>query len=249
MTERDKSQEHDTAQVQIGSTQSDPSISVVVLKGGPYLVRGTLPLHTQTIERNEHGQSWSYRQGRAFEVKDKTALCRCGHSRNKPYCDGTHAKVSVDLEETATFEPMLNGAEEIDGPHYALTDNERYCAFARFCDNGEKIWNEVRIPGEQHAKLTLYMAHHCPAGRLLVWDRTAGTPIETPLSASLSLIEDPGAGCSGPLVLRGGIRVQSASGKSYEIRNRQTLCRCGASSNKPFCDGSHASMKFQDGLE
>ena len=44
------------------------------------------------------------------------------------------------------------------------------------------------------------------------------------------------------------IRVESASGESYEIRNRQALCRCGASSNKPFCDGSHASIKFQDGL-
>ena len=35
---------------------------------------------------------------------------------------------------------------------------------------------------------------------------------------------------------------------SYEGRNRVTLCRCGASSNKPFCDGSHASVKFDDGL-
>ena len=235
--------------VQQGSTQSDPSIVVVVLKNGPYLVRGTPPLHLQTIEPNAKGQSWSYRQGTEFKVKDKTALCRCGHSKSKPYCDGTHAKVPVDLEETATFEPMLNAAEEIDGPRYSLTDNERYCAFGRFCDNGERIWNEVQIAGDQHAELALYMAHQCPAGRLLIWDRASGEPVEKPLPPSLSLIEDPGAGCSGPLVLRGGIRVESAKGESYEIRNRQALCRCGASSNKPFCDGSHASMKFQDDLE
>ncbi|MBX7198593.1 MAG: CDGSH iron-sulfur domain-containing protein [Rhodospirillaceae bacterium] len=241
--------ERKSQSVQPGSVESDPSISVVVLDGGPYIVRGAPPLHIQTITRNAQGQSWSYTQGREFPIKDKTALCRCGHSRNKPYCDGTHAKVDVDLTETATFEPMLNGAEEIDGPRYALTDNEHYCAFARFCDNGERIWNEVRIPGEEHAQLAVHMAHHCPGGRLLVWDRTTGLPVEQPLPVSLSLIEDPGAQASGPLVLRGGIRVQSANGESYEIRNRQALCRCGASSNKPFCDGSHASIHFRDGLE
>lgn len=240
--------ERKTTSVQQGSVESDPTISVVVVKNGPYVVRGTPPLHTQTIERNEKGQSWTYREGREFPVKDKTSLCRCGHSRNKPYCDGSHLKVAVDLTETASFEPMLNGAQEIDGPRYALTDNERYCAFARFCDNGERIWNEVQIEGQEHADLAVYMAHHCPAGRLLVWDRTTGDPVEKPLAPSLSLIEDPGIGVSGPLVLRGGVRVESASGESYEIRNRQALCRCGASSNKPFCDGSHASIKFHDGL-
>jgi len=235
--------------VQEGSGQADPSISVVVLENGPYLVRGTPPLHTQTIVPNAEGQSWSWREGAAYPVKDKTALCRCGHSRNKPYCDGSHTKAAVDLIETATFEPMLNGATEIDGPNYVLTDNERYCAYARFCDNGGQIWKEVQTPGEEHAQLAIYMAHHCPSGRLIVWDRTTGAPVEQPLTPSLSLIEDPGAGVSGPLVLRGGIRVESASGESYEIRNRQTLCRCGASSNKPFCDGSHASIGFRDGLE
>lgn len=237
------------ASVQQGSVESDSSVSVVVLKNGPYMIHGTPPLHTQTIEQNSAGQSWSYRQGREYPVKDKTALCRCGHSHNKPYCDGTHAKVPVDLTETASFEPMLNAAQEIDGPTHSLTDNEKYCAFGRFCDNGERIWNEVQIAGEEHAKLATYMAHQCPAGRLLIWDRSTGNPVEEALPVSLSLLQDPAEQVSGPLVLRGGIRVQSANGESYEIRNRQALCRCGASSNKPFCDGSHVSVGFRDGLD
>ena len=53
---------------------------------------------------------------------------------------------------------------------------------------------------------------------------------------------------SGPIWVKGGIRIEGADGKSYEIRNRVTLCRCGQSSNKPFCDGTHASMHFHDGL-
>ncbi|MDE2436003.1 MAG: CDGSH iron-sulfur domain-containing protein [Sphingomonadales bacterium] len=234
--------------IQPGSTQSDPTVSIEVIKDGPYRVRGTPPLHLETIVPNAEGRSWDYQQGKAFAVKDGTSLCRCGHSRNKPYCDGTHAKVAVDLTETASFEPMLNGAEEIDGPGHSLTDNEKYCAFARFCDNGERIWNEVQMEGDEHSELAIYMAHHCPAGRLIIWDQESRAPVEEAEPAALSLIEDQALGCSGPLALRGGIRVQSANGQSYEIRNRQALCRCGASSNKPFCDGSHASIKFQDGL-
>jgi CDGSH-type Zn-finger protein len=40
--------------------------------------------------------------------------------------------------------------------------------------------------------------------------------------------------------------VIAADGFRYEIRNRVTLCRCGASKNKPFCDGTHAAIKFRD---
>ncbi len=234
--------------VQIGTTVSNPSIYVEVLENGPYVVHGAPPMHVQAITPNDTGNSWTYTRGQAFAVKDGTRLCRCGMSQKKPYCDGSHLRADVDLTETATFEPMLKGATEMDGPKYSLTDNETYCAYGRFCDNGDRFWNEVMEPGERHEKLAVYMAHQCPAGRLLVWDRGTGEPVETPMPAELALIEDPALGVSGPLQLRGGIRMQSANGESYEIRNRQTLCRCGASSNKPFCDGSHASMKFRDGL-
>jgi CDGSH-type Zn-finger protein len=235
--------------IQIGTVQHDPALVVMVTPGGPYIVKGGIvPLQIETIEQ-KNGHSWTYGPGRTFEAKDGMALCRCGHSRHKPFCDGSHKTAGVDLTETASFEPLLNHSQEIDGPHLALTDNEKYCAFARFCDNGQRIWNEVQMEGAAHAQLATYMAHQCPSGRLIVWDLETQKPIEdTDTPASISILEDPGEGCSGPLALRGGIRVQSASGRSYEVRNRQTLCRCGQSSNKPFCDGSHASIKFDDGL-
>jgi CDGSH-type Zn-finger protein len=46
--------------------------------------------------------------------------------------------------------------------------------------------------------------------------------------------------------VRGGVPVIGAEGFRYEIRNRVTLCRCGVSQNKPFCDGSHAKVGFSD---
>jgi CDGSH-type Zn-finger protein len=40
--------------------------------------------------------------------------------------------------------------------------------------------------------------------------------------------------------------VVSEDGTPYEVRNRQTVCRCGQSRNKPFCDGSHKENGFED---
>jgi CDGSH-type Zn-finger protein len=44
------------------------------------------------------------------------------------------------------------------------------------------------------------------------------------------------------------VQLVGSDGYEYEIRNRVTLCRCGASRNKPFCDGTHAAIKFNDNL-
>jgi CDGSH-type Zn-finger protein len=47
--------------------------------------------------------------------------------------------------------------------------------------------------------------------------------------------------------VKGGVPVESADGTVYEVRNRVTLCRCGKSTNKPFCDGTHIDVNFKDG--
>ena len=74
--------------------------------------------------------------------------------------------------------------------------------------------------------------------------KNGGDVIEPDLEKEISPLEDGGLHISGPLWIKGGIRIESESGRSYEIRNRQTLCRCGHSVNKPFCNGAHASVKF-----
>ena len=80
----------------------------------------------------------------------------------------------------------------------------------------------------------------------MAWDKATGKAVEHQLPVSIGLVEDPEQQCSGPIWLRGGIAVISADGFEYEVRNRVTLCRCGQSRNKPFCDGTHASIKFRD---
>lgn len=235
--------------IQVGTTQAPEHIYIKVTQDGPYHVYGAPKLSQVIIEQNASGNSGRYAQGQKFQSKEEMYLCRCGHSQHAPFCDGSHLKQQVHLTETASFEPLLNGSTEIDGPKQILTDNEHYCAFSRFCDNGNQVWGEVTMHGESHEKLTEFMVHSCAGGRLLVFDRETMQPIENDEGAGIYAIEDPAIGCSGPLMVRGGVRVESANGESYEIRNRQALCRCGQSSNKPFCDGSHASVKYQDGIK
>jgi len=218
------------------------SAKIQITTDGPYLVSGNLPLSEQWIETNAQGESLEYREGKKYPEQAQYALCRCGQSANKPFCDGSHKKVQFDGTETASREPYLKQAKTIEGPTMRLTDQENLCAFARFCDPKGQVWNLVQqADNPETRRLVEHEAGHCPAGRLVVWDRETGKPIEPKFEPSLGLIEDTAKKVSGPIWVRGGIPVVAADGKTYEIRNRMTLCRCGKSDNKPFCNGSHAT--------
>jgi CDGSH-type Zn-finger protein len=219
-----------------------PDAKIQITKDGPYLVSGGLPLSEQRIVTNAEGESLDYREGRQYPAPPQYALCRCGQSTDKPFCDGSHKKVRFDGTETASRERYLKQAETIAGPTVSLTDAESLCAFARFCDPKGRIWNLVaQTDNPETRKIVEFEAAHCPAGRLVVWDKKTGQAMEPEFQPSIGLIEDTDKQVSGPVWVRGGIPVISANGKPYEVRNRVTLCRCGRSSNKPFCDGSHAA--------
>ena len=222
---------------------------IVVSKDGPYVVSGSVPIQIQTITPNKEGFSWDWVAGKTFPTEAEVHLCRCGQSKDKPFCDGSHEKAGWDPKLGATRAPYDEQAEKTEGPGLNLQDAEGLCAFARFCDPAGKIWGLIEKTDDPDARaLTIREAQHCPAGRLVVSDKKTGKPIEAVLPPSIGLVEDPALQCSGPLWVRGGIPIESADGKSFETRNRVTLCRCGVSDNKPFCNGAHASTKFKDGL-
>ncbi|HXP30657.1 MAG TPA: CDGSH iron-sulfur domain-containing protein [Stellaceae bacterium] len=221
-------------------------IRVVVSKDGPYIVTGNVPLSQQTIGTDAEGGSEKWIEGKTFPVRQTYSLCRCGQSKTKPFCDDTHARIKFDGTETAGREPYLKQAKVFDGPVSALTDAESLCAFGRFCDPNGQVWNQVERSDEPKIRASFVrQVENCPAGRLVAWDKATGKPLEPKLPVSIGLIEDPAQHCSGPLWLRGGISVISGDGFVYEVRNRITLCRCGQSRNKPFCDGTHAAIKFR----
>jgi len=221
---------------------------VVIAEDGPYIVTGDVPLAKQIIGADAEGGSEEWIEGEKFPARESYSLCRCGHSRMKPFCDGSHATKHFDGQETASREPYAAQAKTIDGPAMQLTDAETLCAFARFCDPNGQVWGQVvQSDDPQIRENFIRQTGNCPAGRLVAWDKKTGKAVEPELPVSIGLIEDPREQCSGPIWLRGGIPVISgADGFTYEVRNRMTLCRCGASKNKPFCDGTHVAIKFRD---
>jgi len=176
------------------------------------------------------------------------ALCRCGRSKNKPYCDGTHARIGFQGAETANREDYLEHPDRTDGPELILWDVEKLCAVALFCHRAGDAWHLTEQSGDPEKKETaIQEAKDCPSGRLVMCDKRTGKPIEPAFEPSIGLVIGPQKGVEGPLWMRGGVPVESAEGKVYRTRNRVTLCRCGRSANKPFCDGEHrhASPKLE----
>lgn len=234
-----------------GSKPAAKGYRIVISDGGPYLVFGRPPLAMQFIMANDRGASWYFQEGRHFSTENEpTALCRCGGSHRKPYCDGTHVKFEWDSRLTAPDTPLLRDVEITEGGTLAMSDNERYCVFARFCDAEGRAWNLVANSEYPEARrLAIREASMCPSARLTAWDNETGKPFEPAYEPSLGLIEDIAIGASGGIWVRGGIRLERVNGHAFEVRNRMVLCRCGESSNKPYCDGAHAAIRWRDEID
>lgn len=216
-------------------------MKIKVIPDGPFLVTGGIPLADQILVPDNEGLSTGWHQGKQYPVEEEYELCRCGHSKTKPFCDATHHKINFDGTETASREPFESQAEpKTIGPELVLTDVVALCALARFCDRAGGTWDNTRNSNDPEAKkIAIQEAGDCPAGRLVLHDK-AGNAIEPDFEPSIGLVIDPVVNEQGPIWVRGGIPIEAADGYVYEIRNRVTLCRCGKSTNKPFCDGRHA---------
>jgi len=103
----------------------------------------------------------------------RAVLCRCGHSKNKPYCDNSHLEAGFEATGERSPEDEMEALDARDGP--------------------------VSI-----------------------------TPTR-----------------NGPLVVEGSLEIIAASGRRVATRTRAFMCRCGASANKPYCDGSHKKIGFE----
>ena len=217
----------------------DPT-KIQITKNGPYIVTGNIPLSKQILVCDTLGNSTGWQEDKKYPVTGNYALCRCGGSHNKPFCDGTHLKINFDGKETASRVPYLQRAEWTEGPDIRLSDAPGFCSHARFCVRGRGIWDAVERSGDPEMKrIALEMAANCHSGRLVIWDKNTQKPMEPVFEKSIGVVEGPGKGMSGPFWVRGGIPLVSADGFMYEVRNRMTLCSCGRSKNKPFCDGIH----------
>ncbi len=214
---------------------------IKILKNGPYLVNGNIPLDEKEIAINEEG--YYYKEIKNYEVKKSYSLCRCGKSKTKPFCDGEHEKIGFLGNTINTNFRFEENVKIYNNKNLVLKDNEKLCAFARFCHTPyEDIWELMsKDMSKKDEELAVKLSTECPAGRLVIMDKKTGEDIEPALEKGITIINDPMRNCEGSIWVKGGIPIEDENGNTYETRNRVALCRCGKSSIKPFCDSSHVS--------
>jgi CDGSH-type Zn-finger protein/uncharacterized Fe-S cluster protein YjdI len=134
---------------------------------------------------------------------------------------------------------VLDGVEHIAGQQLTLLYDGKKCIHARFCVTGAPQVFLANVkgpwinPDAMQLEGLVEIAHACPSGAIR-YQRHDGKPDEAPPPVNLIAIRE-----AGPYAVRGDLRLDGRAG-SY----RATLCRCGASKNKPFCDGSHHDVGF-----
>jgi CDGSH-type Zn-finger protein len=218
--------------------------NIKVCKDGPYNVSGGIPLFELTVANDANDCPYDYHVDKRYPLQLEYSLCRCGQSKDKPFCDGTHKEVHFSGMENASREPYLSRAEKLDGPGLILNDVRDLCSHVGMCLRAGGIRELTLHSDDPEARhIAIEEVAHCNSGRLVAFDKKTGKPIEPEFEPSIAVVEEPQRGYSGPLWVRGCIPIEAANGTTYEIRNRVTLCRCGSSSNKPFCDGSHREIR------
>ncbi|MBI2662244.1 CDGSH iron-sulfur domain-containing protein [Candidatus Woesearchaeota archaeon] len=221
--------------------------TIKISPNGPYIISGSISLNEQTIIVDKENNPIKYTFPKKLSVKKEYALCRCGNSKNKPFCDGSHVITKFKGKETANLIPYLKQAKTYSGSNLILKDVESFCSAARFCHLNTGTWNLTQKSNiTQNRKEAIREAQSCPSGRLTIYDKKTNKPIELKQLPSITILQDPAQKVSGPLWIKGKIKIISANNQEYEPRNNVTLCRCGKSKNKPFCDGAHISAKFND---
>jgi CDGSH-type Zn-finger protein len=220
---------------------------IVVLPGGPYLVYGDIPLVRKKKIVSENNDSLTWQKTEVIETEDTYALCRCGQSASKPFCDGTHARIGFEGTEVADPRPFAEQQRVLEGFGISVRRVGSLCMHSAFC-----IGRLRRIPAmmedSEDSDIRAHvigMIEHCPSGSYTYAMTDDGDEIEPDLAVSIAVTEEEReiAGC---LWVTGGVPITRADGQPFETRNRVTLCRCGQSGNKPYCDGTHRQIGFRE---
>jgi len=185
--------------------------------------------------------SFSSQKG-PIETEETIALCRCGESSNKPYCDGTHTKIGFSADNTEQH--LENKRDDYAGQKMTIHDNRSICAHAGVCtDNLPSVFRMKQEPwiDSDAASIEEIIAiiEKWPSGAL-------SYTLESTEGAYQNL--EPGIFIApdGPYVVSGCPDLLDIDWREGASQQQYTLCRCGASKNKPFCDGSHWSIEFTD---
>ncbi|MBZ9570845.1 CDGSH iron-sulfur domain-containing protein [Methanobrevibacter sp. TMH8] len=214
-------------------------MKIKITKNGPYIVTGNVPIYKEDMICDEKGASTGFKNKEKIDVEETYTLCRCGQSKNKPFCDGSHVAAGFDGTEVASKNIYKESLTTFETDQLKLEDAIELCDHSRFCQHAEGIRTLMEKGDNESIALAKEEASNCPSGRLLIWDKQTGESTEKSYDKEIVILHDQGKDCEGPIWVKGKIPLESEDGELYEERNRITLCRCGKSRHKPFCDGRH----------
>lgn len=180
-------------------------------------------------------------RGEPLKTRPQMTLCRCGQSYNKPYCDGTHS--SVDFTGDKSPDRTPDGVTDYVAPQITVHYNRLLCAASERCwrglpeafRHGQKPWI---VPEGAETSRVVETVRRCPSGALRYTYHGHLGPHHQH-HPTIRIIRN------GPYEVR-GVALDTPEWNAGASHVHYTLCRCGASRNKPFCDGSHWRVKFVD---
>ena len=212
------------------SDEPKPIAEIALMPNGPYRVTD-LPTLQGLYGAQTH------------QTPSVAKLCRCGGSKNKPFCDGSHR--SNGFSDAKAPDRVADTREDYVAEAITIHDNRGICAHAGRCTDGLK--DVFRLRQEPFILATAASAEQiaavidtCPSGAL---------------SYSIDGVEhrdgrgDPIVGYvpNGPYIVRGGAAVlKDVPQGEGASTTRFALCRCGHSTNKPFCSGAHWNHRFDE---
>jgi CDGSH-type Zn-finger protein len=217
---------------------------ILPLPNGPYyLINDMEPKVVENIQ-NSAGEPLSTIRG--------VALCRCGASKNKPFCDGTHGMIGFSSEnKDAVYDSehiIKDKRKSYVGKEIIIHDNRKICSHAAECVNNLPSVFKLNArpwinPDAAEIEEIINTIRKCPSGALSYSIDGVEYRDQNERKPLVTVSKD------GPYLVTGGINlvvednIRYAEGTSKE---HYTLCRCGASNNKPFCDGMHRVINFKD---
>ncbi len=211
---------------------------IVTASNGPYLVTNAAVIRDHLGER--------------LRLPPQLALCRCGASAMKPFCDGSHATSGFTDAKDPNRVP--DQRDTYPGQQVTIFDNRGICQHSGLCT--DRLATAFRTSAEPFvapsgARLDelVRAVRDCPSGALsLAFDDAEArdlTDWHGTREPAVEVTQD------GPYRVTGGLPLTDAAGADVpraagSSREHYALCRCGHSQNKPFCSGMHWYVEFRD---
>lgn len=202
--------------------------SIVLTEHTPYMVSDLEHFYNSKME--------------PLQTKKVMSLCRCGLSKKKPFCDGTHNNEGLDCEKKP--DRVKDKVVSYKGKDITIHDNRGVCSHDRSCVNdlplvfqrGKRRWIQ---PDNAGVKEIVNTIEKCPSGALSYSiGKMKCTEIDREPAIKIAQ--------NGPLEITGGIILKEDMESKPQSPEHYTLCRCGSSKNPPFCDGTHLDNGFED---